>query len=136
MKYLGAKVLGFFCLALLVGVVAAGPAAANPAAAVITPAAEVQNDPLIVQPLVQSDCSPGLICLWSGPTFGGQQSFWHGYETGCHALENINPQSVFNDTENYTAEFPYGPFELLHHDAGPGSTIQFEEPWPSGFCIH
>lgn len=82
----------------------------------------------------KSDCPAAKICLWSGPTFGGQQSFWNGYETGYHALENIDPQSVYNHTGNHVAIFYIGPFgtELGVY---PGETFQFGSPYTGGFTI-
>jgi hypothetical protein len=82
----------------------------------------------------KSDCPAGKICLWSGPTFGGQQSFWNGSETGYHALENIDPQSVYNHTGNHTAVFFIGPFNV-ELGVGPGETFQFGSPYTKGFEI-
>lgn len=77
----------------------------------------------------KSDCPAGKICLWSGPTFGGQQSFWNGSETGCHALENIDPQSVYNHTGNHNATFP-GLGTIV-----PGSSFTFSPAWTGSMCI-
>lgn len=63
--------------------------------------------------LDKSDCPSGKICLWAGPTFGGQQSFWNAWETGCHALANIDPRSAFNNTGNRIAQFTGGQFYSL-----------------------
>lgn len=87
-----------------------------------------------VEPQVKSDCPAGKICLWSGPTFGGQQSFWNGSETGCHALESIDPESVYNHTGNHTAVFFIGPFNV-ELGISPGETFQFSEPYTKEFCI-
>lgn len=54
----------------------------------------------------RSECPAGKICLWSGPTYGGQKSFWNGYETGCHALANIDPESMWNHTGEHYATMP------------------------------
>jgi hypothetical protein len=83
----------------------------------------------------KSDCPSGKICLWSGPTFGGQQSFWNGSETGCHALENIDPQSMWNHTGNHTAVFFVGVFGETELGIGPGETFQWGSPYTRGFCI-
>lgn len=87
-----------------------------------------------VEPRVKSDCPSGKICLWAGPTFGGQQSFWSASETGCHALENIDPQSVFNNTSNRTAVFFVGVFGEVELGVGPGGTEHFSS-YERGFCI-
>jgi hypothetical protein len=83
----------------------------------------------------KSDCPSAKICLWDGPTFGGQQSFWNGYETGCHALENIDPSSVYNNTNGHWAHFYTGPFGEIDIAVGPGKTYQFGGDWTKGFCI-
>jgi hypothetical protein len=50
-----------------------------------------------------SDCPAGFVCVWEGPTFGGQRSQWAGSETGTKTLENIDPRSAYNHTGNHTA---------------------------------
>jgi len=82
-----------------------------------------------VEPFVKSDCPSGKICLWSGTTFGGQQSFWNASELGCHALENINPGSVFNNTTNRKARFP-GLGTIV-----AGSSFSFSPAWEGEMCI-
>jgi hypothetical protein len=84
---------------------------------------------------VQSDCPASKICLWLGQTFGGQQSFWNGYETGYHALENIDPASVYNHTGNHYAVFYAGTFGEVEIVVGPGKTEQFGFEWTKGFEI-
>jgi hypothetical protein len=82
----------------------------------------------------KSDCPNGKVCLWSGPTFGGQQSFWNAWETGYHGLENIDPQSVYNRTSNRVAVFFIGPFKV-ELGVYPGETFQFGSPYTGGFDI-
>lgn len=79
----------------------------------------------------KSDCPSQKICLWSGQTYGGQQSFWNAWETGCHGLENIDPTSAYNNTNNRSATFS----GLLGSPLGPGKSISFLDPWTKGFCI-
>jgi hypothetical protein len=73
------------------------------------------------------DCPSGKICLWAGQTFGGQQSFWNAWETGCHALENIDPTSIRNNTNNREV---YSPVTV-----GPGLEYQWFSPYGGGFCF-
>lgn len=81
--------------------------------------------------LDKSDCPSGKICLWSGPTYGGQQSFWNAWETGCHGLENIDPTSAYNNTNNRNATFP----GVLGSPLGPGQSFQFLNPYTGSLCI-
>jgi hypothetical protein len=53
----------------------------------------------------RSDCPPGYVCLWEGPTFGGNRAFFPWFDTGTHTLEEINPRSAFNNTGNSTVLF-------------------------------
>jgi hypothetical protein len=76
---------------------------------------------------VLNDCPAGKVCLWAGQTFGGQQSFWNAWETGCHALANIDPQSIRNNTNNRTVTYPA--------NVGPGLEYQFFSPWTGSFCF-
>jgi hypothetical protein len=62
--------------------------------------------PAAISPAALSECPGQTICLWAGVNFNGQRSFWHASETGCHALANINPQSIFNNTSNRSALLP------------------------------
>jgi hypothetical protein len=71
----------------------------------------------------KSDCPSGKICLWAGPTFGGQQSFWNASETGCHALANINPQSAYNNTSNRHATLTG--FTTIGHGASVGWGFEY-----------
>lgn len=69
--------------------------------------AESLFEPTIeVSPQVKEDCPPGDVCVWEGPTFGGNRAFFAGSETGTHTLENITPHSAYNHTGNHTAVFP------------------------------
>jgi hypothetical protein len=77
----------------------------------------------------KSDCPAGKICLWSGPTFGGQRSFWDASETGCHALENIDPQSAYNHTSNRHLEMQS--FTTILHQTSVGWGFEFT----GGMCI-
>ena len=76
---------------------------------------------------VTSDCPAQKICLWSGQFFGGQQSFWNAWETGCHALANIDPTSIRNNTTNRKVTSPV--------QVGPGLEYQWFEPHKGGFCF-
>jgi len=77
------------------------------------------------------DCPAGKICLWAGKTFGGQQAFFDGSETGCKSLSNIDPGSMRNHTGNHTATFFPGPVAI-----GPGLEFNFGEPGYTGsMCI-
>lgn len=76
---------------------------------------------------VTNDCPSQKICLWAGQTFGGQQSFWNAWETGCHGLENIDPWSIRNNTSNREV---YSPINLL-----PGLEYQWFKPHGGGFCF-
>jgi peptidase inhibitor family I36 len=80
----------------------------------------------------KEDCPPGKVCLWSGPTFGGEiRAFFNGEEVGCHSLENINPRSAFNHTGNHLAIFP----EFI--TLGPGRSWENapEPGWQFNMCI-
>lgn len=80
----------------------------------------------------KSECPGQTICLLSGPNFGGQRSFWHASDVGCHALENIDPESVFNNTVNRKARF----FGFLGGPViKPGSSFIFLDPYTGKFCI-
>jgi Peptidase inhibitor family I36 len=143
MKHIGARVLGVFCLALLVGVVAAGTATAAEPAAGSGPDASATN-PLAVTPMVLSECPGSYICFWTGKTYGqaecngGENCFsaFHGYETGCHALASINPQSIYNHTGEHYAHLyynePLGPVELVY---GPGQHETLPGRYSGEFCI-
>jgi hypothetical protein len=87
-----------------------------------------------VEPLVKSDCPSQTVCLWEGPTFGGKQSFWHAYETGCHALTSINPQSLFNNTTNRTLKLPQLN-QLGGNEFGPGVAYHLASPYSGEACI-
>lgn len=81
----------------------------------------------------KSDCPSGKVCFWSGPTYGGQQSFWNAWETGYHALANIDPQSMWNNTGNRTVWLENGlgsPYPI-----GPGGTNQWGSPYTGGMEI-
>lgn len=52
---------------------------------------------------IKSDCPANTVCLWSGPTFGGDKSFWPASATGKHNLENIDPKSMWNRTNRYVS---------------------------------
>lgn len=75
-----------------------------------------------------SDCPSQKICLWAGQTFGGQQSFWNAWETGCHGLENIDPMSIRNNTSNREV---YSPVQLTFQSA----EYQWFSPYGGGFCF-
>lgn len=125
MKHIVAKVLGSFCLALLVTAFAAGPAAAE------------EEPP--VESRAKSDCPFGYICFWSGKTFGTAEcqaglncfSKFAGHETGWHNLESINPQSMYNNTASRVAWFPLGC--CSQYAIGPGETHQWGSPYTGGF---
>jgi hypothetical protein len=80
--------------------------------------------------LEKSDCPAGYVCVWEGPTFGGNRAFFAGSETGCHGLANINPRSAFNHTGNHGAIFP-GLVGL-----GPGESFSnLGSPYTGELCI-
>lgn len=68
----------------------------------------------------RSDCPSGKICLWSGPTFGEQQAFFE--DTGCKPLNNIDPRSGFNNTNN----------RIFSLQQWPYATIWWGESWSNG----
>jgi hypothetical protein len=84
---------------------------------------------------VKNDCGPARICLWSGQSFGGQQSFWNGSDLGFHALANIDPQSVYNHTGERLAIFYVGILHNVELGIYPGETFQFGSPYSGGFEI-
>jgi hypothetical protein len=142
MKRVGIAVLGFFCLALLVGVVGAGPAVAN--SAIESDGSGIQGNSLsVLQPQDLSDCNTGYVCFWSGKTFGQAEcesglncfSEFSGTEVGCHGLENINPQSMLNHTINKVVEFFNGGLiEPLSHIYA-NETFQWGSPYTQDMCI-
>jgi hypothetical protein len=79
----------------------------------------------------KSDCPAGDVCVWEGPTFGGNRAFFAGSETGCHSLANIDPKSAYNHTGNHAA--------ILVNLAGlaPGEAISDITPAFTGeLCIN
>lgn len=109
MKHIGAKVLGFFCLALLVGVVAAGSAAAAAPEAEEGPSASNEGTSTAVEavplsPLSLGQCTQGTICIWGANNWEGNFSWWGGQNTGCQNHPG-NPEirSLWNRT-GFTAE--------------------------------
>lgn len=52
------------------------------------------------------DCPSQKICLWAGPTYGGQRAFFDASDTGWKSLANIDPRSVRNNTSNRHVYFP------------------------------
>lgn len=104
-------------------------------------AASPKTNPLVFEPLVQSECPGGYVCFWSGKTFGrgecesGQNCYsqFHGYEVGWHNLENINPQSMWNHTGEHLAVFYVGLFGEVEHGVYPGETTQWNSPYKGGF---
>lgn len=58
----------------------------------------------------KSECPSGYVCLWSGPTFGGERAFFPGGETGVHTLANIDPRSGWNHTGNKIVALTGGEF--------------------------
>lgn len=135
--------LGLFCLALLVGVVAAGPAAATEPAGGSGGEAAASGSLSVLQPQTTGECPSGYVCFWSGKTYGraecesGQNCFsaFAGSEVGCHGLENINPQSMFNNTGNKTVTVYNGgivePITHVYH----GETYQWGYVYHEGMCI-
>lgn len=80
--------------------------------------------------LEKSDCPAGFICVWEGPTFGGNRAFFSGSETGCHSLANIDPKSAYNHTGNHTAIL------VGLTSIGPGGTVSDITPAFTGeLCI-
>lgn len=77
---------------------------------------------------VKSDCPSGKVCFWSGPTFGGTQAFFEG--TGCKGLENIDPASAWNNTNNRTVTFSCCTIGL-----GPGGSYRERLPYGGTICI-
>lgn len=58
-------------------------------------------------PASLSECPSQTICLWATSNYSGEhRSFWSASQTGCHALSSINPESVYNNTNNRVAELP------------------------------
>lgn len=92
----------------------------------------------------KSECAAGDVCFWSGKTFGRAEcesglncfSHFHGYETGSHALANINPQSVWNHTGNHTAIFYVGLFGKVELGVYPGEDFQWGSPYTKGFKLN
>lgn len=125
-----------------IGVLPSLASAATPEEAA-TAEAGVQGEPFAVEPFVLSECPGSYICFWTGPTYGqsecrsGENCFsaFHGYETGCHALANIDPQSMYNHTGEHWAHFYTGPFGEIDIAIAPGNTYQFGGRWTKGFCI-
>jgi hypothetical protein len=78
----------------------------------------------------KEDCPAGKVCLWAGPTFGGERAFFNGEELGCHSLASINPRSAWNHTGNKKVTFP-GLLVMF-----PGAEFSNLEPaWPGEICI-
>lgn len=79
----------------------------------------------------KSDCPAGYLCVWEGPTFGGNRAFFAGSETGTHTLAGIDPRSAYNHTGNHEGLFwdwYAGPPELYMY-LGPGEAVK-ERPTP------
>lgn len=113
MKQVGVKVLGLFCLVLLVGAVAAGPAAAVApeveeapltSPLVTSEGASTAAESVTINPLSESQCAQGTMCIWQANNFGGNFSWWYGQSTGC-VDHNANPEirSLWNRT-GFSAE--------------------------------
>lgn len=51
------------------------------------------------------DCPAGYVCVWEGPTFGGQHKFYTGQETFCHKWVDFEGKSARNHTGEHTACF-------------------------------
>jgi hypothetical protein len=135
MKHIVAKAFGVFCLALSICAVAVGPAtAAEPAGG------QTAGMNPIVEPMSQSECPSNAVCFWSGKTYGqaecesGQNCFswFSGSEVGYHALSNINPQSVFNNSSHsiYFSNGVSGGWSVA-----PGHAESFGQRWFGGFEI-
>jgi len=77
----------------------------------------------------REDCPAGKICLWAGPTYGGERAFFNGSETGCHSLASIDPQSIYNNTTGHTAEFPFS------RTIRAGQFFANQFPWGGEVCI-
>jgi len=77
----------------------------------------------------REDCPAGKVCLWAGPTFGGERAFFNGEETGCHPLGSIDPRSIWNHTGNHTAIFPFS------RTIRPGESFANLFPWGGEVCI-
>jgi hypothetical protein len=80
---------------------------------------------------VTNDCPAGKICLWSGPTYGGDRSFWNESDTGCHALESIDPTSMRNNTDNRLATLP----GVLGSPVGHTQEFSFLNDYMGQLCI-
>lgn len=137
-----AKLLTLLATAMAVVGLGVLPSLASAATPESTTPAAIQSLPADQEARVKSDCPASYICFWSGKTFGTAEcqaglncfSAFHGYEVGYHALENINPQSVYNHTGERLAWF-----SLNWLDPGfgvwPGEAIGFGGRWNAGFEI-
>lgn len=151
-RYMRVKMLALLATAMAVigiGVLPSLASAATQEAATqeaATPEAGVgfQSLPTKVQARVASECPASYICFWTGKTYGqaeckaGENCFsaFHGYETGSHALANIDPQSMYNHTGEHYAWFqPCIPLFPCEYNVGPGQLHQFGGRWTSGFWI-
>lgn len=143
------KVLALLATAMVVvgiGVLPSLALAATPEGGVAATAeaeAGVRGGPFDVESFVISECPAATVCFWSGKTFGRGEvepglnafSFFNGFETGCHALANINPQSVFNHTGEHLAVLFVGIFGEVELGISPGETFQFGSRYTRGFCM-
>lgn len=73
---------------------------------------------------VKSDCPANTLCLWSGPTFGGDKSFWPASAVGKHNLENIDPKSAWNRT-NRNVSFTGGTFTSVLFPGNEFSNLDY-----------
>jgi hypothetical protein len=134
------KVLTLVATALAVVGIGVLPSLASAA----TPDANVQGGSFAASPPVKSECGSGSVCFWSGKTWGraecqsGQNCFsqFHANETGFHALANINPQSMWNNTTNRTAVIYEGIFGEVEVGIGPGESWQWSSRYERGFYLH
>jgi hypothetical protein len=110
MKQMGVKLLGFFCLALLIGVVITGPAAAAEPGVEESPlttsneGASSAAESVVINPMSEAQCNQGTMCIWQANNFEGNFSWWFGQSTGC-VDHNANPEirSLWNRT-GFSAE--------------------------------
>lgn len=130
-------------LALLATVFAVGVCALPAVTSAAPPAGESASSSAHVEPRVASECPASYICFWTGKTWGqaecraGENCFsaFHGYELGSHALESIDPQSMYNHTGERVASFAQGIMGEGNFAALPGEKLQFGGRWTHGFSI-
>jgi hypothetical protein len=81
----------------------------------------------------RSDCPLNTVCLWEGPTFGGDRAFFSENDEGCKPLNNIDPKSGYNRADSAIVSLSGG---LFYSVLWPGDDFEnLSDGYDGQICI-